>query len=85
MTELQEKLLAATSVAEAWRLYEFHILPVAAGPNQRRETKKTFYAAVDWIFNRMMVAVDDEEAAERLMRGISLEMDEYVENLRRIT
>lgn len=81
LREVHETLRKARSIDLAWAVYEKHIVPVNAGSAQRLETKRAFYAGIDWYFKRMLDAVDDEADAMHLISSIGAELDAYAKNI----
>ena len=70
-----------------WRGYELVILPEQAGPIQREEMRKAFFAGAQHLWASIMVFLDEgSEPTEKDLRRMSLihkELDDFIEELKR--
>lgn len=68
-------------IEKAWNSYATLVLPANAGPVQRDETRKAFYAGASVLFHTVLRALDDgDDATENdlaLVDGISAEIDAF--------
>ena len=78
---LNQQLHEATSIAAVWELYRTRLIPADAPKIQVIETRRSFYAGIDWLYKRLLRASEDELRAEQLLSKIGKELDEYVRNL----
>jgi len=79
---INKHLGESQSVAAVWHFYEQMLLR-EAGAVQRKETRQAFYAGVDWLLQRLLLAVDDEAAAEQLLGRISRELEEFRQQIQK--
>ena len=79
--ELRDCLSAAQSIDFAWAAYDRLIIPIDAGALQRRETRRAFYAGVDWLLQRLVSGPEDEEGAAALLGAFAKELEEFKSNV----
>lgn len=68
-------------IAEAWRSFE-EVLPEQAGPLQRKETRRAFYAGANALFHIMLENVSDDpeftDQDQELGDAVQAEFEEFV-------
>lgn len=65
-TTARDRLEDATTVADAYRIFDQYVTPRTAGAKQRETTEQVFFAATDWVLgaiSRRTVADDGDGAA----------------------
>jgi|GEM_PF-2317708 len=72
--ELHETLINSQSIDLAWSSFDKFVVPKNAGAIQRAETRTAFYAGVDWYYQRVLAACDDEKGAMRFLEGVAKEL-----------
>lgn len=65
-------------VGDLWRSYERDVMPDDAGPNQRTETRRAFYAGVTSILGLMTIQLSPDREPTRA--DLSM-MDEIADEL----
>ncbi len=68
------------TVAEAWVSYERDVIPAAAGPKQRKETRLAFYAGAQALLGLVDgVAIDDisEDQGAAMIECLHLELQAF--------
>ncbi len=72
------------TIQEKWEEYERMVVPRQAGPNQRIETKRSFYAGACSMLCIMEGFADDisEEAGAAILQGLKEEILAYIEELK---
>ncbi len=72
-------------IERAWTRFERMVVPTDAGPVQRSEMRRSFYAGAATLFRMLVDGVSDsEETTEddmELMDGIAAELNEFGEKL----
>lgn len=68
-----------------WREFERTVVPAEAGPIQRQETRRAFYAGAIHLFGHVTGSIspgdDVTEADLRILTDLQAEMDQYVKDL----
>jgi hypothetical protein len=81
---LDGMLLECPKIAGAWAVFERLVLdPCGAGPAQRSESRKVFYAGADWALKRVIHGSADEEAGMRLLSAMLKECDDFRAEIQR--
>jgi hypothetical protein len=72
------------SLAEEWETFNQNIIPKMAGPTQRAEMKRAFYAGAIVIFSLMSGGLDpDEEPTQLDIKYVDSLFEEIVEYTRK--
>lgn len=75
-----------TTLAEMWESYNLAVLPDDAGPVQRKECRRAFYAGAGSMLAEFVRIGGDsvsDDAAESCARGLANECEEFAEAVKR--
>lgn len=71
-----------TLIADGWATYAERVLPTHAGPVQRAETKRAFFAGAGELLNRILLSLDGgtdaTEADLSMMDDVDAELKAFV-------
>lgn len=81
-TTVADRLEDATTVADAYQLFDQYVTPRDAGAKQREETERTFYAAADWalgaLMSRSVLGVIEDQDGENAAKWIEARLEETI-------
>jgi hypothetical protein len=69
-------------MAQLWRAYEARAVgAMGAGPRQRREERRVFYAGA-WAMLNLLISTPDEEEAQIVLDQLQDELETFAEQVR---
>ena len=83
--ETRPETMLDPTIIDGWNAYTVVVIPPTAGPHQRRQMRRAFYAGVAWLLGICgeISEIDaiDEQSGARMLSKIAAELEDYSDDV----